>query len=792
MIDRRSTITGGWLACLFGAILLAPPALGAQQGGPGTGGVVRRAQAELEQREPRRVLVIGAHPDDEDTELITILSRGMGVETAYLSLTRGEGGQNLIGDELGPALGVVRTEELLAARAVDGGRQFFTRAIDFGFSKSAEETLTFWPRDEVLADIVRVIRRFRPHVIVSVWSGTTADGHGHHIASGLLAREAFDAAQQPDRFPADGLAHWQPLKFYRDYRATGPGTTLQGGVLDPITGHSYRQIAARSRSQHRSQDMGTLEEVGPSERRIVLEAVASHLNLAADTALFAGVAASEVDHAAANATQLLGHDVVLDAYTPDHEVVPGQPIPVTLVAWNAGIDTVRAGFAWDEGAGNRFVVRERPPCLDDEMTVPPGVVARCIVDMQVRPEATADEPYFLRSPPDGAMYHWDGDPDIWGDAFGAVLSGEFTIRGVDGVVARARVPVTARSLSQELGEVRRPVHVVPRVMLTLTPGRMLWPAGSVRQTFTVTAQHGAPDSTSVEVRLRVPEGWQVSPAHTETFATPGEERALRFDVERPSTVAEGTFTLVAEAIAGADTFRIGIERVNYPHISAQHLVHPAEAVVTVAPVRFAEGRTVGYVRGAADRIPEVLAAAGVDVTVLDLADPTVVLDGFDAIVIGPRAYEVHPALARLHPRLLAWAARGGTLITQYQQYQYLAGGFPPVPLTIGRPHDRVTDETAEVTLLDPTHRALRGPNRIDRSDFAGWVQERGLYFARTWDPGWTPLLEMHDPGEAPLRGALLVAPYDRGTVVYTGMAFFRQLPAAVPGAWRLFANLLAL
>jgi hypothetical protein len=630
-------------------------------------------------------------------------------------------------------------------------------------------------------------------VIVSVWSGTAADGHGHHIASGLLARAAFDAAQDPDRVVTPGLGHWQPLKFYRDYRATGPGTTLQGGVLDPITGHSYRQLAARSRSQHRSQDMGTLEEVGPSERRIVLEAVASHLDLATDTALFAGVPVpNEVDRAAADATRLIEQGMVLDAYTADHEVVPGQPMTLTLVAWNAGADTLRTTFAWSEGPSERFSVLERPPCLSGEVVVAPAAVAQCVIPLRVRPDAPADEPYFLRSPPDGAMYRWDGDPSAWGDAFAPVLSGTFAIRGPDGITAHAHVPVTARSLSQELGELRRPVHVVPRVMLALAPDRMLWPEGTSRQTFTVTVQHGAPEATVAKVRLRVPEGWAVGPAQSVSFNARGEEREVRFEVTRPSGGAAGTFTLRAEAITTSDTFRTGVERVNYPHVRAQHLVHSAEAEVTVAPVRFAESRRIGYVRGAADRIPEALAAAGVDVTVLDLTDPGVALDAYQAIVIGPRAYEVNPALGRLHPRLMAWAARGGTLITQYQQYQYLAGGFPPLPITIGRPHDRVTDETAAVTLLEPTHRALRGPNALVPADFDGWVQERGLYFARSWDPAWTPLLEMGDPGEAPLRGALLVAPMGQGTVVYTGIAFFRQLPAAVPGAWKLFANLLAL
>lgn len=342
---RCSTRHLRWLAVVLGALL--PTAVPAQDGGPGTGGMARLEQDRLLLANGHRVLVIGAHPDDEDTELITILSRGMGVETAYLSLTRGEGGQNLIGGELGAALGIVRSEELLAARRVDGGRQYFTRAIDFGFSKSAEETLALWPRDTILADIVRVIRRFRPHLIVSVWSGTTTDGHGHHQASGMLAREAFDAAQDPSRFPMPGLAPWRPLKFYRDYRATGPGASFDGGTLDPVTGHSLRQLAARSRSQHRSQDMGSLEEVGPSSRRIVLEAVAPGLQLTADTALLAGLPDQPTpDPERLARFRLAEVGVILDAYTDDEEVTPGQSVPITTLVWNTGADTIAASMSW--------------------------------------------------------------------------------------------------------------------------------------------------------------------------------------------------------------------------------------------------------------------------------------------------------------------------------------------------------------------------------------------------------------------------------------------------------------
>ncbi len=797
MTLRLTSSLWRWFPGILCALIVGPTTLPAQDGGPGTGGLVRLEQERRFLAESRRVLVIGAHPDDEDTELITILSRGMGVRTAYLSLTRGEGGQNLIGGELGASLGVVRTGELLAARAIDGGHQFFTRAYDFGFSKSAEETFRFWPRDSVLKDMVRVIRRFRPHVIVSVWSGTERDGHGHHQASGLLAREAFRAAADRDRFPdlmwTEALPAWSASKYYVSGRfdPSAPALVLESGVLDPATGHSLHQLAMRSRSQHRSQDMGRLEEVGPARTRVVLVERADG-STGPDSAFFAGIPPEpRRPDLAASTIRLIERGIVVDAYVSDREVVPGQRVPVTAVAWNAGTDSVVVSIAMVPRDGWQS---EQDDACPPSTMVPPGEVFRCTIPMQVLPNAFPDQPYFLREAVQGGVYTLSGRAEDLGEPFERPLETTFVFEWPGETDRSVAVrEVTARSLDQAIGELRHPVVIVPRLLLDVQPGRALWPRGERDRPFTVTVEHAGPDSTVGTVRLRVPEGWTGGDPIPVAFGEVGERRTLTFDVTAPQNVADGDARFLVEAAVGPDTMRIGARRIAYSHIQERMLFHMAEASVVVAPVRFPTGRRIGYIRGAADAIPEALGAAGVPFRLLDLAAlQRSTLDSLDVIVIGPRAYETDDQLARSHGDLLAWAARGGTLITQYQQYQYLAGAFSPLPLTIGRPHDRVTDENAVVTLLEPTHRALRGPNVIGPEDFNGWVQERGLYFARTWDPGWTPLLEMADPGEAPLRGALLVAPYDRGTVVYTGMAFFRQLPAAVPGAWRLFANLLAL
>ncbi len=778
------------------AVSVTAPLL-AQDGGPGTGGLVRQAQQRRYLAAPHRVLVIGAHPDDEDNELMTILSRGRGVETAYLALTRGEGGQNLIGDQLGTALGVLRSSELVAARGIDGGHQYFTRAIDFGFTTSAEESFRFWPHDSLLKDVVRVIRRFRPQVIVAVFSGTPRDGHGQHQVSGILAKEAFHAAADPGRFPElereEHLAPFQPLKFYRDYGVTG-GITLDGGVLDPATGHSLHQLAARARSNHRSQDMGALEEPGPSQVRIRLEEVAPGVAAGEGDSLFAGVPvlpAADSVHAAA--VKLNEAGVVLDAYVDDDEVTPGQVLPVQVVVWNAGRDTIVTNAVPYRLLGMEGSTSHREDMCDIAAErVAPGQVTRCALGVVIDRDAVPSQPYYLRQPVDGAMYRWSGDPVDWGEPFEAPLRVQFHVTLASGEVVSAIVPVTARFRDQGIGEIRKPVTIMPRMLVSVTPGELLWPTGLASRVFTVEVEHATPDTTTARIALQVPEGWRVDSPKGARFTREGERATFAFTVHAPATPTPGTVTFRAMAVSGTDTAWTGAERIAYPHIRSRTIFHSSDVGVTVADVQFASGRRIGYVRGAADRIPEALRAAGVELRLLSAADlEGPVLGSLDVLVIGPRAYEIDDALRRAQPRLLHWTRDGGTLIIQYQQYQFVDGGFAPLPLTIGRPHDRVTDETAPMQFLPGSERLRTVPNRITAADFDGWVQERGLYFAHTWDPAWAPMLESHDAGKPPLEGGLLVGRLGNGRVVYTGLSFFRELPARVPGAWKLFANLLA-
>ena len=824
------------LSVVFVVLLLitvvAP--LWAQLEPPSTGGLVALDRELRMLGGEKRVLMIGAHPDDEDTELLTVLARGLGAEAAYLSLNRGEGGQNLIGPELGPALGLIRTEELLAARRLDGARQYFTRAYDFGYSKSLDETWQHWPRDTVLKDVVRIIRRFRPQVIVSVFSGTPRDGHGQHQAAGWAAREAFQAAGDATRFPElareEGLVPWTPQKLYRStwYDTTATTLVLEGGGLDRAAGLSYHQIAMAGRSLHRSQDMGRIQGLGPSRVRLALvedrtgrdagtlfsgidttvtapgpapgSASAAGADLASLMALrarwkAAGVSADRLAHL--DRAIVAASGVVCDARSDDDRVVPGQRITVALECWNTG--TEPHGVTADLRGGRAI----RPDSAATTLRLEPGALVRQQVTATVAADAPLTAPYFHLSASNPALYDWSAAaPAVRGEPSDAPeLTGTFLIDGA----ARSEREVTLRINDQARGEVRRPVIVVPRVALAIDPATVVWPAGNrVPHRFTVTLTHGARDTTAGTVRLELPAGWPPAPARSFELTREDQRETVTFEVRPPASPAEGVVRVraLARDSAGRE-YADGVVTVDYPHIRPRSYPVPAEAMIRVAPLALPSIARVGYVRGASDRVPEALAGVGVPVTLLDAAAlERGDLGRFSAIVVGPRAYETEPALLEYNDRLLAYARGGGLLLVQYQQQLFFDGGYAPYPLTVGGPsstpgappvgHDRVTEETAPVRLLAPADPAVVLPNRLGAADWRGWVQERGLYFARTWHSAYRPLLETHDPGEPPLEGGLLVAKVGRGTYVYTGLSFFRQLPAGVPGAFRLFANLLAL
>jgi LmbE family N-acetylglucosaminyl deacetylase len=845
----------------------------------------------------KRVLLIGAHPDDEDSALLAAMARGMGVETAYLSLTRGDGGQNLIGSELSVELGIVRTGELVAARAIDGGQQFFTRALDYGFSKSAEEAFSHWPRETLLGDMVWVIRNFRPQVIVSAFSGTPADGHGHHQVAGILAPEAFAAASDPTRFP-EQLAFvqlWQPTKLFRRARRDPPGTpvtVVQTGVFDPLLGRSWYQVAMEGRSRHRSQDMGMAQPLGsrasdlvllestttvepgaglfagvdtalsdltaglgPRERatadehmRVYREAIhqaeaslgvsdpgqavphfARALHALADLAGSEGedgaratkLARTITHHTAlARAAMLSAASIVVEAVAGDSQLVPGAQTTVTIRVWNGGryavtqaLPELRLPAGWTAtaiaavGPQGR---RGRPPLVQlrspDEVArsgmIDPGEVAAWSFRIEVPTDAPPTDPYFVRQPRDGDLYHWPDDPALRGLPMGPPLIQGGASLQVE--LAHGEPPVAASSVAEALfvgvdqasGEYREPVLVVPALSVAIDQATMAWPIADMEPREVAVRLRGeAEKSVQGSVRLEAPPGWTVEPASV-PFAVEGRGSVMSaaFRVRPPEGGAVGKVVLRAVANgSGGGSWDHAIRTIEYPHIRRAVYVTPSQLTVTRLPVQISRGLRVGYIMGTGDGGFEALRQLGANAELLthervQAGD----FSGFDVVVVGVRAYETRRDLVAANARLLDFARAGGTVIVQYQQYQYANGGFAPYPVTINRPHDRVTEEKAPVRVLDASSPIFTTPNRITPEDFVGWAQERGLYFLGTWDDHFTPLLEMNDPGESPLHGSLLVAPMDKGIYVYTALAFFRQFPKAVPGAYRLFANLVSL
>lgn len=842
----------------------------------------------------KRVLMIAAHPDDEDTSFLSALSRGWGAETAYLSLTRGDGGQNLIGPELWEGLGIVRTGELVSARRLDGGKQFFTRAFDYGYSKSAEEALTLWPRDEILSDVVWVVRKYRPHVIVSVFSGTPADGHGQHQAAGIMAREAFEAAADPDRFPeqfAMGVAPWAPSKLYQSSRRRffNPGAEPEDGAIDvetglrdPLIGRSFHQLAMESRSQHRSQDMGAQQPPGPRRTSVVLvesrvdgggpifagvdttltgladalpgeaastarrhlemyresitrtrsnfgldpEAVTPHLVEARGHLLAAVLTAApppDEDRSApaealrADPVQHLRRDlsarlevvdrailasagISFELRSSDDLVVPGQNVEVVAHLWNGGSRAVtRPGPVLAVPDGWRATERSVEG-LGSDGTVPPGGLATWTFEVAIPEDAEPSRLYYLRQSRQGAMYSWPDSPDLWGlprDPADVSATVDFDIVG-EGLPEPRGVNADAKwryvGVDPARGQFQHPVLVVPAVSVAVSPAGVTWPQSKAgAQSISVRVKTEGDSGASGEVTVSPPAGWSVTPAfQTFSLEAAGSERVMAFEVEPAGTLRAGR--QVFDVVATTDDGRIyedGYALVDYEHIERTALFAPAEASVVVVPVAVPEDLRVGYIMGSGDDGPEAIRQMGVDVEILDEgAVRAGDFGGFSTIVLGVRAYETRADLQASAAQLLDFARQGGTVVVQYNRGPL--GRLAPYAMTVGRGSPRVADETAPVTMLDPSAPLFTSPNRITAEDFQGWVQERGLYFASEWDDAYHPVLELNDPGEPPRRGALLVAPVGDGVFVYSALSFFRQWAAQVPGAYRLFANLISL
>lgn len=832
------------------------------------------------------VLHTGAHPDDENSALLAWLARGQGVRTAYLSATRGEGGVNLLGPELFEQLGVIRTEELYGARRLDHAQQFFTPNYEFGFSKSAEDTFTKWPHDQVLADFVRVIRYFKPEIIISQFTGTPRDGHGHHQVAGIITQEAFKAAADPNRFPEYGKP-WQAKKLYigaamgnpngGNGRGNGNGSgsgrgngtgrgggsgsgsesdqmsiAINVGEFDSDLGRSYAQIAIEGRSLHRSQAQGGAQEPGPRQARIRL--VQKTVNVADDGPLFSGVLYKLPDLAQLDpglATELndveqritfirqrvnlsrpseiaanlaaalkilqqakaktsnehaqfllqqkeddfqealrLAAGLTVDVLASDDTVVPGQEFNLTVTTVNGGPfnftgarPTVDLPAGWTmtpDGSTGSLAAGQR---LDQKYKV------------KVAANADFTQPYWLRQPRRGDRFVWPNVPagTLPGDAPILATRVETDFQGMPLVMKK---PAEFRRVDRLLGEQRATIKVVPALSVSVSPNIAIVPLkGNLKKEFTVNVENQNPAAISGQVSLILPAGWTASPASLPVSMTQeGEKASLQFIVSVPP--AAGDFTVRAVLKAGNQEFTRGYTTIAYPHIETRLVYSPSESKVEVVDLATTVSN-VGYVEGTGDTIPDALRQLGINVTMLSPRDiATADLSKFPTIVLGVRAYAVRDDLRAYNKRLMDYVSNGGTLIVQYNRSNEVGNvQIAPYPITLMNVNqnnqDRVTHEEAPVKILAPGNALMNVPNKITEKDFDGWVDERGTFFLRSWDPKFTPLLESSDPGEPARDGGLVVAKYGKGTYIYNGYSLFRQLPAGVPGAYRLFANMVS-
>jgi LmbE family N-acetylglucosaminyl deacetylase len=800
-----------------------------------------------------RVLMIGAHPDDEDTQLIAWLAKARHIETAYLSLTRGDGGQNLIGNELGPMLGMIRTEELLAARRIDGGRQYFTRAYDFGFSKTYEETRRRWPHDSILKDMIAIVRAFKPHVIVDVWSGTPQDGHGHHQYAGVLGREVFDAAADSVKWPG---TPWIVSKFYRGRRANG-NLQFNVGELDPLTGRTYSEIATISRSQHRSQGQGELPQPGRRLDGVQLEVSRVSSVSAPETGLFSGLDTSWKRFAAVSLPDSSRR--ALDSLPIAERAVvaavdllnPSKMVP-SLAAYLALATRVDRGTACRRPCGGlsgdlelalaKTIERATDALMQAtgvriEVTAPRAVVARedtmsvtvslfnqhrsdvyfggatlvpsdtfaGQMSTPVRSDsvlrivlpmrgARVSKSWWLESPQKGDTFDQPVSPMRMGEDR-LLDSGVQLFMTIAGAQVAPRVgPVVNRRADAVLGEIRRPIATVPAVSVLLDHTVEYARAGvSFDRTFRVVLRSGSTAAETLSVSLRLPPGLAADSATKRVTLAPFTTASVFFRVQ--GRLAERRDSIVARVVdTRGKRFTEGYVPIEYDHIRPLRYYRPAVVQIEAVNATFANLR-VGYIRGVGDNVMPMLEELGLPVTEIDPAVvPRTDLSKFTTIVIGPRAYQADPAVMNAAtPSIMQFVRNGGTVVTQYGQ-QEMTQQPGPLPYAIafaGRTADRVTDETAPVRVLDAGSPLLAQPNKIAAEDFNGWVQERSLYMPRTFDAQWRALFSMNDPNEPPNDGAVLVAPVGTGVYVYTTMSFFRQLPAGHPGAAKLFINLLS-
>jgi LmbE family N-acetylglucosaminyl deacetylase len=775
------------------------------------------------------VLYVAAHPDDENSRLIAYMAKGRLYRTGYLSMTRGDGGQNLIGDEQGVELGLIRTQEMMAARRVDGAEQFFSRAYDFGFSKSTEEALKTWDHEKMLSDVVWVIRKFQPDVIITRFPPDSRAGHGHHSASAVLAHEAFDAAGDPNRFPEQfkyGVKPWKARRLLWNSFNFGPGfnTTSEDqmkidvGGYNPILGKSYGEMAAISRTNHKSQGAALTPARGESMEYFTL--------VAGDPAHGDPMEGVVTDWGRVQNGSEIG--LMVDQVVKDYSLLaPEKSVPGLTGIYKAieqlpegywrtqKLKEVRDLIADCAGLWLEAVVRTPYAVRGDSLAISFAVNDRLGTDMAVTGVGVADfdttiheqlqpdknffitrsilvsprkeltQPYWLAELMSPGHFNVS-DQRLIGDPLSApAYEANFRLL-VGGVTLNISRPVQYKYTHPVKGEVYEPLTVLPRATARFDPELLVF-TDREKKEFDAEVQdrtgHGHPPALGLTA---VP-ALSIQGVGGGTFGDPSW-------MAKP--VSTGTAVVSVDGVfqenGGWDTAE-ELRTIAYDHIPRIDYFKPATEKFMIADIK-TSGHRIGYIEGAGDKVPEALQQMGYEVVTLrekDLASATY-LQQFDAIITGVRAYDVRPWLAGRHAVLMEYVKNGGNLIVQYNR-----GDLGQVKTTIG-PYPmaianiRVTDETAKVNFVLPDHKVLHFPNTITDDDFSGWIQERGIYFAGQVDTAYQEVLSMKDPAESEVKGSLIVANYGKGVFVYTGLVFFRELPAGVPGAYRLMANIIAL
>ena len=791
------------------------------------------------------VLYIAAHPDDENTRLLAYFSKEKQYRTGYLSLTRGDGGQNLIGDEQGIELGLIRTQELLSARRIDGAEQFFSRAYDFGFSKSADEALRIWGHDKILSDVVWMIRKFQPDVIITRFPGDARAGHGHHAASSLLANEAFKIAGDSTKFPEQfqfGVKPWQPKRIlWNTFNFGGNNTTapdqfkMEVGTFNPLLGKGYGEIASESRSQHKSQGFGI-----PRQRGQSTEFFTTTGGDAPKDGLMEGII---TDWSRVQGGTAIEHQVtdVIEHYNFDHPENSVAALAQLYQAitnlpdgyWkNKKLDEVKQLIVECSGLFAEAVTNSEYAILGDSIRVNFSVNKQNNTPLQLdniklngfdtslninlpfnqntgvakvfTVPVTADmtQPYWLAKPlNNGGSFDVSDQLSIGNaqsaPAYNAVFN--FSVNGVKFSVTRA---VQAKYTDAVKGELYQPVVVITPVIVSLSPGVALtnikpgnaYTANPLMQIKYKTNFY----LKQLAITIKIMEGASsVFSKDTIIDAETGKEFETVIPVKKVFAKDIGTNLLTAEIYITLNgrTFMYSsfLRSIQYDHIPHINYFYRHNVKVVSDEIKTA-GKKIGYINGAGDKVPETLVQMGYDVKMLNAVDITDEnLKQFDAVIAGIRAYDVDAFLTAKYDILMRYVNNGGNLIVQYNRSNQIGNGqikVGPYPFAVSGA--RITDETADVHILLPNHPALNYPNKITPKDFEGWIQERSIYHADHLDSHFETPIAMHDPNEQESSGSLVIAKYGKGNFVYTGIVFFRELPAGVSGAYRLMANLIAL